>query len=349
MKTVLLKIRNTIPAYILLLLCIISCGKSEPDTPTPPEPPKPTATAPVMGNIKITTTNGITVESSITSDGGSSITSCGFCWNTLSDPTVANSTKEATLNNNAFSSTISGLLDGTKYYIRGYAKNQVGTSYTTQIEYTTPVKIETLQIPDKNFKQYLVTNFDTDKDGEISVAEANAITKIDVITDNIENVLGMESFSNLIELTISGSLAPVKSTPTALGKLTTLNVSKNTKLEKLNCSNNKLVALDISSNKPLKYLLCNNNPIPTLNVSQNLNLIQLECANCSLSKEFNIVSNTKLEIFNITGNNISTILVWDGFNKSSDPNFKSDNGAIYSINREGQIPDYKDGNNNDYK
>lgn len=45
---------------------------------------------------------------------------------------------------------------------------------------------------DANFKAYMVTNFDTNNDGEISYEEALNVTKIEVNTDNITSLAGIE-------------------------------------------------------------------------------------------------------------------------------------------------------------
>jgi hypothetical protein len=60
-------------------------------------------------------------------------------------------------------------------------------------------------------------------------------------------------------------------------RLTALDVSRNTVLTDLNCSNNQLTALDVSKNIALNDLECNHNQITKLDVSKNTVLWALSC------------------------------------------------------------------------
>ena len=83
-----------------------------------------------------------------------------------------------------------------------------------------------VEIPDANFKAYLLENFDKNKDGNISLSEAKAVKEINCSGKGIENFAGIERFTNI-----------------------TL----------LDCSNNKLNELDITYNKKLEKLICKGN------------------------------------------------------------------------------------------
>ncbi|NQX38005.1 hypothetical protein SAMN05421820_10113 [Pedobacter steynii] len=64
------------------------------------------------------------------SDGGMPVTVRGLCWSTETNPTTAVSTKSVDgAGLSGFTTSIKGLLTGTKYYIRAYATNSLGTSY----------------------------------------------------------------------------------------------------------------------------------------------------------------------------------------------------------------------------
>ena len=73
----------------------------------------------------------------ITSDGGSAITARGICWNTSSNPTVANSKTIDAGTTGAFTSNLIGLAINTRYYVRAYATNNVGTTYGAEINFST--------------------------------------------------------------------------------------------------------------------------------------------------------------------------------------------------------------------
>ena len=73
----------------------------------------------------------------VTSDGGATVTARGVCWSTSPNPTTANSKTTNGTGIGSFTSSITGLTAGTLYYIRAYATNSVGTTYGTQISFTT--------------------------------------------------------------------------------------------------------------------------------------------------------------------------------------------------------------------
>lgn len=95
---------------------------------------------PTLSTDKATAITAISATSggNITHDGGSSVTVRGVCWSTSPNPTVALGTK--TINGSgigAFSSSITGLVTGTVYYVRAYATNSLGTEYGNQVTFTT--------------------------------------------------------------------------------------------------------------------------------------------------------------------------------------------------------------------
>jgi uncharacterized protein (TIGR02145 family) len=81
----------------------------------------------------------------ITSDGGGSIISRGVCWSTTTNPTIANSTSSDGIGAGSFSCSLTGLTPGVTYYARAYATNSAGTSYGSQLSFTTiPIYIPTV-------------------------------------------------------------------------------------------------------------------------------------------------------------------------------------------------------------
>jgi len=89
-----------------------------------------------------TTVSGITVSSanlvaSVTSDGHGTITDAGFVYSTTSGPTVSGSKKSCGAKTGEFSAQITGLKDGTKYYVRSYVTNESGTGYGEEVSFTT--------------------------------------------------------------------------------------------------------------------------------------------------------------------------------------------------------------------
>lgn len=166
---------------------------------------------------------------------------------------------------------------------------------------------ENIIFEDANFKAYMIKNFDTDGDGEISYEEALAITMIDVDTDNIESLAGIEHMANLTELNCEGPFVMSGYEPEeGRGKLKTLDVSKNTKLTKLYCGFNQFSSLDLTSNVLLERLRCAGNDLNNLDVSKNTELTRLTAYNNHLSS-IDVSNNTKLEVIDLSNNQIKSI------------------------------------------
>lgn len=105
-----------------------------------------------IGVVSDLSYNSTKMEGSVVSIGSHAITSHGFCWATTSEPTISNTTSNYGSRSEigSFSGTIGNLSADTKYYIRAYATNQIGTSYSSEYSFTTssmPV-VATIQTTD---------------------------------------------------------------------------------------------------------------------------------------------------------------------------------------------------------
>lgn len=101
-----------------------------------------TTTTPGVPTIELNSISGITpaessVSSTITGDGGATVTARGVCWNTSGSPTISNSHTTDGGGTGSFSSDITGLTQGTLYYVRSYATNSSGTGYSSNSNFTT--------------------------------------------------------------------------------------------------------------------------------------------------------------------------------------------------------------------
>ncbi|MCK4414908.1 MAG: hypothetical protein KAY32_15345 [Candidatus Eisenbacteria sp.] len=96
---------------------------------------EPTVTTQAMTDIVTTTATG---NGNVTALGDPSPTQHGHCWNTLGTPTISDNKTalgaKATVG--AFTSSLTGLTEGTKYFVRAYATNSEGTSYGAEIAFT---------------------------------------------------------------------------------------------------------------------------------------------------------------------------------------------------------------------
>jgi hypothetical protein len=89
-------------------------------------------------NISNITSSGATGGGTISSDGGATVSVSGIVWNTTGSPTTANSkTTDGWAIGGPWSSNMSGLSASTKYYVKAYATNAVGTAYGSEVSFTT--------------------------------------------------------------------------------------------------------------------------------------------------------------------------------------------------------------------
>lgn len=104
----------------------------------------PTVTTTNVTNIAQTSATG---GGNVTATGGASVTARGVCWSTSQNPTVSNSHSSSGTGTGSYSVDITNLNPGTTYYVRAYATNSAGTSYGTQVSFstlaTTPTVITT--------------------------------------------------------------------------------------------------------------------------------------------------------------------------------------------------------------
>ena len=129
--------------------------------------------------------------------------------------------------------------------------------------------------PDKNFRDYLYTIF---KKYFLYDSDLEKPTTIDVTNKSISSLKGIEYFTNLTELKCGTN------------KLTSLDLSKNTKLTKLYCGSNQLNTLTgIGSN--ITTIECNNNKLTSLDITGRANLTTLNCSNNTLLKTLNCYNN----------------------------------------------------------
>ncbi len=178
-----------------------------------------------------------------------------------------------------------------------------------------------LDIPDANFKKYLLEHCDMNGDGRLTLSDAEkwnsseSIKKFDISNQNISSLKGIEYFTTLTSLYCSDNQLTTLdvSNNTALtelycvkNQLSTLNLGSNTDLTSLNCSNNQLTALDVSKNTALTTLYCDNNKLTNLDVSNNTVLTELGCSRNQLTS-LDVSKNTTLATLSCGYNQLTTL------------------------------------------
>jgi uncharacterized protein (TIGR02145 family) len=108
------------------------------------EDPKslPTVTTTAITEFTTTTAKG---GGTITGNGNATIKESGIVYSsTATEPTISNDKVVETVTTGAFTATMEGLSSGTKYYVRAYATNEVGTAYGEVVNFTTGNKAPTV-------------------------------------------------------------------------------------------------------------------------------------------------------------------------------------------------------------
>ena len=116
------------------------------------------------------------------------------------------------------------------------------------------------------------------------MAKVAEVSELYVYAQSMTSLQGIEYFESLTTLICT------------MNQLTSLDLSKNTKLMGLNCDINPLKSLDLSQNTALTQLSCNNNQLESLDLSPNTALTMLYC-NSNLLTSMDISKNTALNIF----------------------------------------------------
>jgi len=95
-----------------------------------------TVTTQAVSSISTTTATG---NGNISSFGGDNATAHGVCWNTGGTPTISDSKTDngAKSSTGAFTASMTGLAANTTYHVRAFATNTAGTSYGTEVSFTT--------------------------------------------------------------------------------------------------------------------------------------------------------------------------------------------------------------------
>ena len=102
-------------------------------------------TAPAVTTAVVTqiTETSAVVGGNVTSDGNASVTERGVVYSTNPNPIITNlnnTIRPCGSGTGEFTYTMNGLQSGTTYYVRAYAKNDVGTAYGEEMSFTTEVQ-----------------------------------------------------------------------------------------------------------------------------------------------------------------------------------------------------------------
>lgn len=191
--------------YLFTIFLTQSCSKEE-VTPTPNPTPTPTPPQITLTLPKISlSTNALVTDISpfqgklfyIVSDyGGTKINENGICWSTNSNPTVNDKKNIDSLPLSVSTSILgvmSNLLPKTKYYVRAFATNSVGTSYSNELSFITDT-LYGCSVNPTLFKGELFAQQLTD--GKILISSANGSS----------NELNNKPINGIVKLNTDGTI-----------------------------------------------------------------------------------------------------------------------------------------------
>ena len=146
------------------------------------------------------------------------------------------------------------------------------------------ITINAENFPDEAFREKVVRSFDTNLDGVLSASEIQAVTNISCYGCGIKDLTGIQYFTELTTLDCADNLLTtlnisknekLQNLYLERNQISTLNVSDNPELKDLDCTGNLLTELNVQSNKALEYLTCDKNQLSSLDVGQNTELVSL--------------------------------------------------------------------------
>lgn len=151
-------------------------------------------------------------------------------------------------------------------------------------------------IPDTNFEQALIDQgIDTGTiDGKTPTAKISGVKRLDIGNRGIEDITGIEDFTNLVFLDCS------------FNKLTELDISKNIFLTDVFFGNNKLTNIDLTNNKNILFLSCGVNLLSNLDLSMQVKLTNLNVRENQL-KSLDLTKNTELLTIFLLGNQLTKL------------------------------------------
>ena len=136
-----------------------------------------------------------------------------------------------------------------------YSSNEGYTFYYFSVDESVkiiePVWIDETTFPDQNFRTYVSSNFDSDKNGYLDQTEISSVKEINCGSSSITTLKGVEHFA---------------------------------KLQNLVCVSNQISSLDLSENKNLKFVSCGNNAMTELNLQNCTKLSYLDCSLNNIGK-----------------------------------------------------------------
>lgn len=159
-----------------------------------------------------------------------------------------------------------------------------------------------VSVTDTTFLAWLLWNYDSNKDGSLGGSEAEAITKIELSTDNISTLEGIQGFPNLNYLHAQGTRKDEKN----YGKLTQVDLTGNPKLQHIHLIHNHISKLNLGEQPDLDYLGLDYNEVAEIDVKSFTRLTLLQVSYNKL-KTIDVSGLDILDEFHCADNPLETI------------------------------------------
>lgn len=274
MYSVFRKTGSIVTGSIIAFMAIGACDKS--DLPQPPIA-VPKFEAVYADSINL---NSVRLNALVSNPG--MLTSFGFVIQ--ADSSTQGITLKAQTDNDTIRAWADNLKPNTRYLFWAKADNGGGITITSDT-----VSFETLSVPmdtsstivfdDDNLRKWIVLRYDSNNDDKIDTIEAKSINTIEINTDNIITLKGIERLHSLTKITAHGT----RIGDSVCGKLEHIDLSGNPNLLELHVEHNVIKDIDFSHNTKLTFVELNLNRITQIDVSM-LKEVDL------LSVEYNLIS-----------------------------------------------------------
>ena len=166
----------------------------------------------VTSSTTSTSSDSAVCSGTVLSDGGSALTAKGFVWSRDPNPTVSLKTKtnEGKGSGN-FSSTLGSLQSGTKYYVRAYATNSVGTFYGQEIVFSVESGRKDIQWNEAaNVDMDSVTDLSSPASANCYIVSQSGTYKFRTVKGNSSVSVGQVTSAEVLWETFGTSTAPSK-------------------------------------------------------------------------------------------------------------------------------------------
>lgn len=174
------------------------------------------------------------------------------------------------------------------------------TLFVTTTAVWADVEINEARFPDANFRSYVSSQFDTNRDGKLSTVEIAEVTGMQIEGSNYKSLQGIGVFTELSGLNCIET------------QITSLNLSGNKKLYSLYCENSSLSSLTVSGLTKLTTLYCNNNQLTSLDLSGCTALSEIDCSSNKLTS-LDVSGCTALSCIKCCNNQLTSLDLSDCF------------------------------------